>query len=106
LTRNYTKLELSELDDLIRRFQEDLQRIKVLQMLGQQLELLVYRGRADIHSLLLSLREDNLVSEEEHRELKERYALDEVGRKICRLYFCILTSTVGYTAKRSIGCRG
>jgi hypothetical protein len=75
-------------------------------MLGKQLEVLIYQGRADIHSLLLSLREDNLVSKEEHRELKERYALDEVGHKICCLYFCILTSTVGYATKRSIECRG
>lgn len=66
---------------MIEEFQADPQRIGLLRALGDQLEYLVEHGGADIHSLLLWLKTEGLVLEEEHEELRERYALDEVSAK-------------------------
>jgi hypothetical protein len=77
--REYTKKDLESLDILIRDIQADPKRVRLLQILGHQLELLINEGRPDLHSLYTSLKAETIVSEEECRELSAIFALEAVS---------------------------
>jgi hypothetical protein len=73
-------MSVEQLDVLIRNFQADSKKMKLLRILSQQLEQLVREGRADIHAFCNTLNEEKLVSEEEFRHLGAIFALDGVSR--------------------------
>jgi hypothetical protein len=64
---------------MIQDIKTDLKRIRLLEILGQQLELLVHQGKPNLHSMLTSLKAEALVSEEECKELAITFALEEVS---------------------------
>lgn len=70
---------MEQLDIMIKDIQADSKRMGLLQILGQQLELLINEGRPDLHSLLTSLEAGLLVSEEEYRELRATFSLEAVS---------------------------
>lgn len=64
---------------LIQQIKTDSKRVRLLQILGQQIEDLVNKGQPDLHSLYESLEDENLVSEEEMGELRNTFALEAVS---------------------------
>lgn len=64
---------------MISDVQADQKRMRLLHILGRQLELMINEGHPDLHALYDSLKEEKLVSEEEFRELRLTYALDAVS---------------------------
>lgn len=78
-SREYTKKDTEQLDILIKDIQADLKRMRLLQILSQQLELLINEGKPNLHSLFTSLTVESLVSEEECRELMATFALEAVS---------------------------
>jgi hypothetical protein len=77
--REYTKKDVEQLDIMVRDIQADSKRMRLLQILGQQLELLINEGRSDPDSLFTSLKTEALMSEEEYRELKSIFIMDTVS---------------------------
>jgi hypothetical protein len=53
--------------------------MRLLEILGQQLERLINEGKPDLHSLFTLLSVESLMSEEECRELMATFALDAVS---------------------------
>jgi hypothetical protein len=77
--REYTKMDVETLDSMIKDIQSNSKHVRLLQILGHQLELLINEGHPDLHSLLTSMKTDALVSEEEYQELKSNFALETVS---------------------------
>ncbi|CEL07121.1 uncharacterized protein CDV56_101378 [Aspergillus thermomutatus] len=73
----YTKMSMNQLDDLIQSVQADPQHIKLLQILGPQLERLVNIGSPDFRVFLTSLKEAGLILEDEARELQVTFPLED-----------------------------
>ncbi|KAL2846621.1 hypothetical protein BJY01DRAFT_234522 [Aspergillus pseudoustus] len=73
----YTKMSMNQLDDLIQSIQADPQHIKLLQILGPQLERLVNIGSPDFRVFLTSLKEEGLILEDEARELQATFPLED-----------------------------
>jgi hypothetical protein len=107
LYREYTKKTGEQLDVLIRGIQADSGRMKLLQILGTQLEQLVNEGHPDLRGLYDALKEEGLVSQEELQELRIMFALDSVsGYNRCS---DMLTKDIsfhaGYDPNGEIECR-
>lgn len=75
-------MKTDELDVLVRGIQADAKRIRLLDLLGRQLEVLINTGQPDLTCLLASLKAEALVSEEDWEELKSTFALDCVCRPL------------------------
>ena len=78
--RDYAKRSDEQLDVLIGSIQADAGRIKLLQVLGTQLEQLVIDGHPDLLGLYDALNEQELASQEELQNLRTRFTLDSVSR--------------------------
>jgi hypothetical protein len=77
--RDLAKTDETELNILIKDIQTDSRRVRLLQILSGQLELLINKGKPNLCSLLTSLKEESLLSEEDYKELRAHYALETVG---------------------------
>jgi hypothetical protein len=53
--------------------------VQLLQILGQQLELLINEGKSDLHFLFTSLEVETLVSEKKYREFRANFSLKAVS---------------------------
>ena len=71
-------MKIDQLNVLIRDIQADDKQVRLLNILGQQFELLINRGQVDLDCLFASLQAEGLVSEEEVNELKPTFALEAV----------------------------
>jgi hypothetical protein len=71
-------MSTEQLEGLIKDVQAGPRRVRLLRILGQQLELLVNSGQPDITRLFTSLREEALVSEVEYEELKVAFFSEAV----------------------------
>lgn len=104
--REYTKKSGEQLDVSIRGIQADSGRMKLLQILGTQLEQLVNVGHPDLWGLYDALSEEELVSHEELQDLRTTFALDSVSG--CRLCRDMLTKGIpfhpGRDSQGNIGC--
>jgi hypothetical protein len=78
LRRNLTKRSDDQFDILIKDIQADPKRLRLLQILGEQVQLLIEDGKPDLHSLLDSLKKESLMSQKDHNGLAAHYALDTV----------------------------
>jgi hypothetical protein len=70
---------MEQLDVMIKDIQVDSKRMRLLQVLGQQLELLINEGRPDLDALFTLLKTETLVTEEEYGELRVTFALETIG---------------------------
>jgi hypothetical protein len=97
---------MGELDVLIGNIQADAKRIRLLDILGQQLGLLI-TGKPDLESLLSLLKAEALVSEEDCGNLKLTFALETVRPLTYRSYRLILMNSfnIGSNANWFIGHR-
>ncbi len=64
---------------MIKDIQANSKRMRLFQILNQQLERLINEGRSDFHSLFTSLKAEALVSEKEYRELRTIFTLEAVS---------------------------
>lgn len=71
-------MKMEQLEVLIKSVQADPRRVRLLVILGQQLELLINSGQPDIARLFTSLKEETLVSEVEYEELKATFSFEAV----------------------------
>jgi hypothetical protein len=72
-------METKQLDNLIKDTKANLNYMQLLQILGQQLEVLINKGKPDLNTLFTSLRAETLVSEEEYKELTITFTLEAVS---------------------------
>jgi hypothetical protein len=70
---------VEQLDVLIKNVQADSEKMKLLQILSQQLEQLVHKGRPDLRAFCDALKEERLLSREEFRQLGATFVLDGVS---------------------------
>jgi hypothetical protein len=77
--REFIKMDEEQLDVMIKDIQANLKRMQLLQILGQQLELLINEGQPNLDSLLTSLKTEALVSGEEYGELRVTFAREAVS---------------------------
>src|SRR6266496_5370717 len=77
--REYIKMDEKQLDVVIKGIQANPKQMQLLQILGQQLELLINEGQPDLDSLLTSLKTEALVSGEEYGELRATFAREAVS---------------------------
>jgi hypothetical protein len=91
---------MKQLNVLVRDIQADVKRIRLFDILGQQLGF-----EPDLDCLLSSLKAEALVSEEEYRELTLTFTLETVSSLTYRSYELILTDAfnIGRYAKRLPG---
>ena len=97
-----------QLDNLVRDIRADEKYIRLLDILGYQLELFVKGGQPDLDCLLTSLKSEALVSDDEYSELKSAFALDMViPLKSHRITgrFQLNASDVGVDAEGNFGYR-
>lgn len=81
-------MSMEQLDTLVKDIQADTTHMKLLQILSPQLEQLVKSGSPNLHMFYKDLKEAELLSKNDLRELKIRFALEGVGNqpKIVRIY--------------------
>lgn len=79
MSRDYAKMDSEELGILMKGFQADSRRMRLLQILDKQLELFIATGKPDLRLFFTSLKEETLLPEEEHSELMHKFHLDAVG---------------------------
>ena len=77
--RGYTKKTAEQINSLIRYIQTDAQQMKLLQILGPQLEQLVDRGSPDLCGFYQDLKREKLISDGELCELQKAFALESVS---------------------------
>ena len=77
-------MDTKYLDVMIKDVQADSKWMRLLHILGQQLELLINEGRPDLASLFASLQTETLVSEQEYGELRATFALEAVSPSLRR----------------------
>jgi hypothetical protein len=70
---------MKRLDDLVHSIQADPQHTKLLQILGLQLERLVSNGWPDFCDFITRLTSGGLISEDEARELRITFPLEDVS---------------------------
>lgn len=73
---DYVKLSMEQLDTLVKDIQADTTHMKLLQILSPQLEQLVKSGSPNLHMFYKDLKEAELLSKNDLRELKIRFALE------------------------------
>jgi hypothetical protein len=67
-------MSVEQLDVLIRNVQADSERMRLLEILSQQLEQLVHKGRPDLHAFCAALKE---------KKLCVRRAVQATRRELC-----------------------
>jgi hypothetical protein len=77
--REYTKMSMTRLDNLINSIQADPKHMRLLQILGLQLERLVSSGWPDFRDFITRLIGGGLISEDEARELRTTFPLEDVS---------------------------
>jgi hypothetical protein len=96
-----------QLHDLTKSIQADSKRIRLLHILGRQLELMINKGRPDLHSLYGSLPGKKLVSKGELQKLRLNFALDVVSYRLPRRSRPLMQIFhTGCDAERHLECRG
>ncbi|KAL4864639.1 hypothetical protein BDV12DRAFT_200881 [Aspergillus spectabilis] len=73
----YTKRSNTHLNDLVQHIQADPQHMKLLQILGPQLERLVNHGSPDFRKFLVDVQQEGLISKDETQELQVAFALGD-----------------------------
>ena len=80
VTRSYVKASKENIDKVAAPFQADPQKIKLLSILDQQVEMLVKEGRPDLSHFFDSLESHSIVASEEVSSLRAEYGLERVSR--------------------------
>lgn len=75
-------MNMEQLDALVKGIRADPKRVRLLDILGSQLELFINTGQSDIDCLLASLEAEALVSRKDCEELKIAFAPDRVCKPL------------------------
>lgn len=77
--REYTKMNSNRLNDLVRKVKANPQHMKLLQILNPQLNQLVTEGSPNLPTFWRDLKNEELISEDEHQELQGIFPLEHVS---------------------------
>jgi hypothetical protein len=89
VTRSYAKASKENIDKIAVFFQEDPQKIELLSILDEQVELLAKEGRPDLSRFFDSLESHSITLSEEVSSLRAEYGLERVSRcLVCGLDTC------------------
>ena len=80
-------MEQQELSDLIRNIKANTKLVQLLKILSNQLKSLINTGQTDLHSLLLSIRTEKLLTDEECDELLASFPLEAVSSALIQIVF-------------------
>ncbi|KAL2802112.1 hypothetical protein BJX63DRAFT_438187 [Aspergillus granulosus] len=95
----YTKMSMKHLDDLINSVRADSRHMRLLQILGPQLERLVISGSPDFRDFIIRLKDGGLISEDEARELQAAFPLEDEALPTGKLDTAIDQLVEGVKAK-------
>jgi len=82
-------MDMGELEVLVGNIRADTKRVRLLDILGQQLRLLI-TDKPNLGSLLSALKAEALVSEEDYGDIKLTFALEAVKPLTYQRYRLIL----------------
>ena len=80
VTRDYAKASKENIDKVAAPFQADPQKIELLSILDEQVELLAKEGRPDLSRFFDSLESHSITPSEEVSSLRAEYGLEKVSR--------------------------
>ncbi len=79
VTRSYAKASKETIDMITTLFQADPQKMELLSILDEQVELLAKEGRPDLSRFFDSLESHSITSSEEVSSLRAEYGLERVS---------------------------
>ena len=79
VTRSYAKGSKENIDKVAANFQADPQKIELLSILSEQVELLAHKGRPDLSRFFDSLESYSIMPSEEVSSLRAEYGLEGVS---------------------------
>jgi hypothetical protein len=79
VTRNYAKTSKKNVDKIITLFQVDLQKMELLFILDEQVELLAKKGRPDLSCFFNLFESHSIILSEEVLSLRVEYGLERVN---------------------------
>jgi hypothetical protein len=92
VTRNHAKASKKEVDKVVALFHADAQKMELLSILDEQVELLVKEGRPDLSRFLDSLESRSIIPSTEILTLRAEYALERASRYLVLLEFTLTQS--------------
>ena len=78
MSRDYTKKDTEQLNNIIEHIQTDSKYIKLYRILSKQLERFIIEGQPDIHFFYMIAVTESLLSEHKHKEIMSQFLLEIV----------------------------
>jgi len=106
VTRSYAKASRENIDKVAAPFQADLQKMELLSILDEQVELLAKEGRPDLSRFFDSLESHSITPLEEVSSLRAEYGRERVSRYLVWILDTYTNVTTGAGSTRLLGyCR-
>ena len=106
VTRSYAKASRENIDKVAAPFQADLQKMELLSILDEQVELLAKEGRPDLSRFFDSLESHSIAPSEEVSSLRAEYGRERVSRYLVWILDTYTNATTGTGSTRLLGyCR-
>ena len=104
VTRSYAKASKENIDKIAALFQADPQKVELLSILDDQVELLAREGRPDLSRLLDSLESRSITLSEEVLSLRAEYGLERISRYLVWGLNTSINITIEAGATRLLKC--
>jgi hypothetical protein len=106
VTRSYAKASRENIDKVAAPFQADPQKMELLSILDEQVELLAKEGRPDLSRFFDSLESHSITPLEEVSSLWAEYGRERVSRYLVWILDTYTNATTGTGSTRLLGyCR-
>ena len=106
VTRSYAKASKENIDKVAAPFQADPQKMELLSILDEQVELLAKEGRPDLSRFFDSLESHSITPLEEVSSLRAEYGRERVSRYLVWILDTYTNATTGTGSTRLLGyCR-
>ena len=106
VTRSYAKASRENIDKVAAPFQADPQKMELLSILDEQVELLAKEGRPDLSRFFDSLESHSITPSEEVSSLRAEYGRERVSRYLVWILDTYTNATTGTGSTRLLGyCR-
>jgi len=106
VTRSYAKASRENIDKVAAPFQADPQKMELLSILDEQVELLAKEGRPDLSRFFDSLESHSITPLEEVSSLRAEYGRERVSRYLVWILDTFTNAKTGTGSTRLLGyCR-
>jgi hypothetical protein len=98
--RRYAKASKEDVDNIAALLKGDAQKMKLLAILGDQVELVANNGRPDLSRFLDLLKSHSIISAGEASRLRADYGLEKVSRRLTKSAYIHLNAITGTCTPR------